>query len=151
MYFASSGPKEGYREESEVKTFMLIVAPPEFPDVPALPFVAFPLEFPVKTIKPPIIIIQGDHGTASQDQMEIDLSKVTNNQFHERMDILNAYYLPGKESNKLLYHDITTVNSFRIIFNNYFNAGYKILDDVSYFSQHESIFQLITEPNPEQK
>ena len=93
----------------------------------------------------PIIIIQSDHGTASMDQMEIDLDSITKPQFDERMDILNAYYLP-KGGNKILYKTITPVNSFRKIFNHYFKANYQILDDVSYFSQHKNIFKSIVAP-----
>ena len=77
--------------------------------------------------------------------MEIDLDKITKPQFDERMGILNAYYLP-KGGNKTLYKTITPVNSFRKIFNHYFKTDYKILDDVSYFSQHKNIFKSIVAP-----
>jgi len=63
---------------------------------------------------PPVIIIQGDHG-----------SKVN------RFPILNAYYLPG-EAKTRLYPTISPVNSFRLIFDAYFGAHYKLLDDTPY-------------------
>ena len=34
----------------------------------------------------------------------------------------------------MLYQNISNVNTFRVIFNLYFNAGYKLLEDKSYFS-----------------
>lgn len=93
----------------------------------------------------PIIIIQSDHGTASMDQMEVDLGSITKTQFNERMGILNAYFLPNG-GNKILYETITPVNSFRKVFNYYFKANYKILDDVSYFSQHRNISKSVVAP-----
>jgi hypothetical protein len=63
---------------------------------------------------PPIIIIQGDHG-----------SKVN------RFPILNAYYLPGAGKEKL-YSTISPVNSFRLIFDTFFGAHYNLLQDVPY-------------------
>ena len=70
---------------------------------------------------PPIIIIQGDHG-----------SEETRDEY-ERINILNAYYFPGHASDSL-YPTITPVNTFRIILNEYFNQELELLPDVSYFS-----------------
>ena len=50
-----------------------------------------------------------------------------------RMRNLSAYLLPGKD-NEMVYQTISNVNTFRVIFNLYFNAGYKLLEDKSYFS-----------------
>ncbi len=81
--------------------------------------------------EPPIIIIQSDHGSGSKLDTE-DLSK---SDVHERMSILNAYYLPGKEGqNAGLYDTITPVNSFRIVFNAYLGAQLPLLPDRNYFS-----------------
>jgi len=77
--------------------------------------------------EPPIIIIQSDHGSEFP-QDATDLQKM-----NEKMHNFNAYYLPdGGES--ILYDDVTPVNSFRLIFNYYFNGHYEILDDTSYWS-----------------
>jgi hypothetical protein len=78
---------------------------------------------------PPIIVIQGDHGPAS----EYDNQNLQNTNVWERMSIFNAYYLPGK-GNSALYNGITPVNTFRVIFNTYFDGGYAMLPDISYFS-----------------
>ena len=61
---------------------------------------------------PPIIIVQGDHGPGSTlNFWDINL----NNCHYERMSILNAYHLPDFDY-KLLYPEISPVNSFRVIF-----------------------------------
>ena len=46
--------------------------------------------------------------------------------------ILNAYHLPGGADE--LYDSISPVNSFRIIFNTYFDAKLPLLQDKHYFS-----------------
>lgn len=78
----------------------------------------------------PIIIIQSDVGTSleSEDKTENMLRK---------LKILNAYYLPD-DGNSLLYDSITPVNSFRIVFNHYFNGDYDLLEDRIYFSEYYS-------------
>jgi len=63
---------------------------------------------------PPIIILMGDHGLKGNN-------RYTN---------LNAYYLPNGYKN--LYNSITPVNSFRMIFNDYFGANYPLLQDITY-------------------
>ncbi len=92
-----------------------------------------------KSTIPPIIILQADHGTAStlvnsEDDCWID--NPTNDMLKERMRIFNAYYFP-QGGNDLLYDSITPVNTFRLIFNLYFNTNYKLLDDLTYFSYYE--------------
>ena len=77
---------------------------------------------------PPIIILQGDHGSV----LTLDWENPTNDMIRERMTILNAYYLP-ENGNEILYDDITPVNSFRLLFNNYFESDYEILDDKMYY------------------
>jgi hypothetical protein len=81
---------------------------------------------------PPIIIIQGDHGPSHYD-------KVT------RMGILNAYYFPGAKPE--LYSHITPVNTFRLLFNTYFGTDFKLLEDVSYYSEYPEAYQFEIIPN----
>jgi Sulfatase len=69
---------------------------------------------------PPIVVIHGDHGLIDDN----------------RLEILNAYYLPD-QGNQNLYSTITPVNSFRIIFDTYFGTQYGLLPDLSY-SQSET-------------
>jgi hypothetical protein len=75
---------------------------------------------------PPIIIIQGDHGPGYSSNQD-------------RMSILNAYYLPG--NSPLLYDSITPVNTFRVIFDEYFNGSYQLLEDASYFSRYGTPYE----------
>ena len=69
-----------------------------------------------KSKTPPIIIIQADHGWGWGEG---------------RVRILNAYYLPDG-GNEKVYSEITPVNTFRIVLNEYFNGNYDILPDISY-------------------
>lgn len=85
---------------------------------------------------PPIIILQADHGPG----LHLDWDAVPTADLHERMSILNAYYFPHLENNPL-YPEITPVNSFRILFNEYFGAAYPLLPDRDYFSTIDRPFQ----------
>lgn len=78
----------------------------------------------------PIIIIQADHGPHNTFVVG---RHPTDDMFKEGMRIFNAYHLPT-EDNDLLYYHITPVNTFRLIFNSYFDTNYKLLDDQSYYS-----------------
>jgi hypothetical protein len=64
------------------------------------------------------------------------------------MEILNAYYLPDG-GNNTLYSSITPVNSFRLIFDQYFGTKYGLLDDVSWRSVdfYRNPFKLKMAPN----
>jgi hypothetical protein len=75
---------------------------------------------------PPVIVIQGDHGPEEGSGQD-------------RMRILNAMYLAGHESDGL-YPTITSVNTFRVIFNSVFEAGLPLLPDASYFSTYDDPF-----------
>jgi hypothetical protein len=65
---------------------------------------------------PPIIVMEGDHGQSGKN-------KYTN---------LNAYYFPNGYDH--LYDSISPVNSFRLIFDDYFGANYPLLPDVTHAS-----------------
>jgi hypothetical protein len=77
-----------------------------------------------KSKNPPIIILMGDHGLNDTN----------------RQTILLAYYFPANGSAKL-YSTISPVNSFRLIFNQYFGASYPLLPDQTYVSD------TLTEPD----
>jgi hypothetical protein len=79
--------------------------------------------------RPPVIIVQGDHGPGAYFAWE----SLENTQLEERMGILNAYYFPGGDRG-LLYPTITPVNSFRVLLNRYFGFDLPLLEDRSYFS-----------------
>jgi hypothetical protein len=73
-----------------------------------------------KSTKPPIIILQSDHG---YDQIQGQPIFRTNQNFF-------AVYLPG--DNKEPYKSISSVNFFRYIFNEYFRMDFPYLEDMSY-------------------
>jgi hypothetical protein len=82
----------------------------------------------------PIILLQGDHGFDPPN----------------RMQILNAYLVPDlvKEN---LYPGISPVNSFRLLFDDYFGANYPLLPDISYYSNYATPYEwtVLPDPNPE--
>ena len=47
------------------------------------------------------------------------------------LPILNAYHLPDKGRSSI-YPTITPVNTFRLLFNEYFGANFEILEDKNY-------------------
>lgn len=67
---------------------------------------------------PPIIVIQGDHGFRefeSEDKNKIEFS------------VLNCYYLPDRNYSSLT-DSSKTINTFRILFNKYFNQKLDLLN-----------------------
>jgi hypothetical protein len=87
---------------------------------------------------PPIIIIQGDHGSG----MYFSNVSKDDSCLKERASILNAYYLPGLADNPL-YETITPVNSFRIIFNQYFGTHFPTLEDRVYYSSVKGFYEFL--------
>jgi len=83
--------------------------------------------------QPPVIILQGDHGPWM-------------NLIPARMQILNAYYLPGEGDNQL-YPSISPVNSFRVVLDRYFDAGLPLLEDISYYSTYYQPYDFEVVPN----
>ncbi len=77
---------------------------------------------------PPIIIIQADHGPG----MLVDFASSENTCIKERFSIFAGYYLPDVDPNSIP-SDISAVNIFRIIFNEYFDARLSILESRQYF------------------
>ncbi len=85
---------------------------------------------------PPIIILQGDHGPDSRchpTDPDVECLK-------EKFPILNAFYLPDG-ADKALYRSITPVNTFRVVFNQYFGASLELLPDRNYWSTYFKPFE----------
>jgi hypothetical protein len=79
---------------------------------------------------PPIIIIQADHGSA----MLTDFESANNTCVQERFSPFAAYYLPGVRS-EVIPSDLTNVNLFRIILNQYFDTDLPLLKNRQYYYQ----------------
>jgi len=88
--------------------------------------------------EPPIIIIQSDHGSP----VNWDDVLVKNSCARERISILNAYYLPDGGASQF-YDSVTPVNTFRIIFNTYFDTEFDLLEDHSYLAARERPFDFL--------
>ena len=82
---------------------------------------------------PPIIVVQADHGAILSPP-------------GERMNILNAYYLPGVP-NSAIAANISPVNTFRLIFNRYFSGSYALLENTAYFSVYNKPYEFRVIPN----
>jgi len=91
-----------------------------------------------KSPKPPVIIIQGDHGS----KLKLDQELLEKTDVNECFPNLNAYYVPAKVREKL-YDGITPVNSFRLLFNGLFGDTLPKLPDRSYYSGWSSPFRFI--------
>jgi hypothetical protein len=87
---------------------------------------------------PPIIILQADHGSGAF----LVMNSAQETDLEERFGILNAYYLPGDYSCET-YSDLTPVNTFRMVFNSYFNGDFALLDDKHYFSSTRNPWNFI--------
>ena len=92
---------------------------------------------------PPIIILQADHGPATsfRNTAGAGWHNPTDEMLRERTSILNAYHLPGVCSD-LLYDSITPVNTFRLIFNCYFETDHRLLDDEIYFCSYKEPYEM---------
>jgi hypothetical protein len=87
---------------------------------------------------PPVIVIQADHGAILAPP-------------NDRMDILNAYYLPeGPDEALAPASDISPVNTFRLIFNRYFGGMYDYLENTAYFSVYNKPYEFTVIPDDRQ-
>lgn len=100
-----------------------------------------------KSKTPPVIILQSDEGPfpmknlISKDQ---SWSSATDTALREKFPILNAYYFPNA-SPSALYDSISPVNSFRVLFNTYFDANYPLLPDKQYIFQDQRNYYKFTD------
>lgn len=103
-----------------------------------------------RSAQPPVIILQGDHGPG----LLWEWDDPEGSYVPERFGIFAAYYLPALEGNPIP-PDITPVNTFRILFNSYFDANMPLLPNRSYtmpwdnpFDQHLLPTERLVEPLP---
>jgi len=86
------------------------------------------------TDTPPVIIIQSDHG------MRGGLEKNTYENNLRFFNNFKAYYFPEKGRN-LEFETTTPVNSFRVLFNLYFDEEYELLEDKIFFQPKNKPYQ----------
>ena len=88
-----------------------------------------------------VIIIQSDHGPAF---LEDDMENPSPGFLKERSEIFNAIYINNSSSNnKNLYPEISSVNTFRAVFNTLFNEDFKILKDSTFYSTYKNPYDFI--------
>jgi uncharacterized membrane protein len=90
---------------------------------------------------PPIIVIQSDEGPYPPryhvERYKFEWKDATEAELRQKIGILSAYYLPNVDKN-VLYPTMTPVNTFRLIFNQYFHTDFPLLPDRNYVYKNES-------------
>jgi len=95
-----------------------------------------------------IIIIQGDTGSAFSGAW----GNPSEDLIIERMSNLNAIYFPNGNYEAFSEY-VTPVNSFRIVFNEFFDASYTLLEDSMYWStnnkpySHKDVSDILLKDN----
>lgn len=87
----------------------------------------------------PIVVLQSDEGPHpprfERLRDAFEWWEATDEELREKLLILNAYYLPGAHDD-ILYPTISPVNTFRVIFNEYFGTKLRLLEDRSFIWQN---------------
>ncbi len=95
---------------------------------------------------PPIIVLQPDEGQWPlrywDRSDEFNYETASRTELLDKFEIINAYYLPGVRP-KALYPSITPVNSFRVIFNLYFDADLRLLPDKAYGRELNPVYRFV--------
>ncbi len=73
---------------------------------------------------PPVIVVAADEGEYTR-RFDPDASDA---EIRQKTNILNAYYFPGRDYGAL-YPTITPVNTFRVVFNEFFGTQLPLLPD----------------------
>ena len=84
-----------------------------------------------KASNPPIIVIQSDEGPWLDKELDAPLSPLA--QVQKRTRILTAVYLPERDAAKVVPATLSPVNTFRLIFREYFAADLPLLPDRVYY------------------
>ena len=90
-----------------------------------------------RSVTPPVIIIQGDHGSATHFRSD----SPEPNDLAERFSNLNLILLPGGSDQ--LDPTLSSVNTFRVVLDTLFHLGRGRLPDRNYYSSYQTPYQLI--------
>ncbi len=93
-----------------------------------------------KSESPPIIILISDHGS----RLLTDFNSDSQTCYWENLSNFAAFYLPGVDP-EVIPSDITSVNVFRVLFNQYFEANMDMLDNEYYSFRFEDTSELINQ------
>jgi hypothetical protein len=90
----------------------------------------------------PIIVFQADEGPGPEGwdgrtKGHFDWTSADQRTLDIKFRIFSSYYLPGLKDTGL-FPNISTVNSFRLVFNKYFGARYRLLPNRSYVFPDET-------------
>ena len=85
-----------------------------------------------------IIVIQGDHGP----RLRLDGNNLENTKLEEVFPIFNAIYFFDQDYSSLS-NDITSVNTFRVIFDQYFGTDLGLLENRSFYSKISTPYQFV--------
>ncbi len=95
--------------------------------------------------KQPVILLQADEGPYpvrfDGHTTTFDWNTATPAELQQKTGILNAYFLPGGNSN--LYPTISPVNSFRLIFNQYLGTNLDLLPDQHFIDNEQKPYKWI--------
>lgn len=89
---------------------------------------------------PPVIVLQGDHGSRSIDRGRLRDENPTAAQLRERFDAFGAYYLPG-DSAATLKGSVSLVNVMRYVFSRYVGADLPPIADTAFYSTETRPFR----------
>jgi hypothetical protein len=99
-------------------------------------------ELLARSKKPPIIILQADHGNGRLGVAIGSMEDAGREHVNERTDPFAAYYLPGGAED-VIYDSITPVNVLPRVFNHYFNAGIPPQPDSTFWSTWQEPFDFV--------
>lgn len=89
----------------------------------------------------PVIVIQADEGPYS-GLIPDNATRVTIKKLKQKMFVMNAFYLPAVP-NPPLYRTLSSVNTFRLIFNLYFGTDYPLLPDRSFVFIYRNLYKFL--------
>lgn len=95
--------------------------------------------------QPPVILLQADEGPFPEryrtNENYFKWADATDAELEEKFGILSTFHLPGVDPDEAgLYASITPVNSFRIVFNEYFGGDLRLLEDHTYTNTDDQHF-----------